>query len=83
MRESQKQEIEMPVEFGAATAEALMGHVVNGAQRQSDGAGHYAENLRYSYLEGKDMVSQSESLGHRIIEESGAGKSRNTGPSGT
>ena len=71
------------IELGTATAELLLLHATNGAQRQSDGAGHYAENLRYNYLEGKDMVSQAESLGHRIIEESGAGKSRNTAPSGT
>ena len=29
-------------------------HALNGAQRQADGAGHYAENLRYDYLEGKE-----------------------------
>ena len=52
-------------------------HALNGAQRQSDGAGHYAENLRYDYLEGKDKVSFSESTGVRHVEESGSGRTRN------
>lgn len=43
-------------------------HALNGAQRQSDGAGHYAENLRYDYLEGKANISAPESLGIRYIQ---------------
>ena len=43
-------------------------HALNGAQRQSDGAGHYAENLRYDYLEGKATMSFPESLGARYIQ---------------
>lgn len=43
-------------------------HAHNGAQRQSDGAGHYAENLRYDYLEGKANVSLTEGLGVRYIQ---------------
>lgn len=43
-------------------------HCLNGAQRQSDGAGHYAENLRYDYLEGKANVSLTEGLGVRYIQ---------------
>lgn len=43
-------------------------HALNGAQRQSDGAGHYAENLRYDYLEGKANVSLTEGLGVRYIQ---------------
>lgn len=43
-------------------------HAHNGAQRQSDGAGHYAENLRYDYLEGKHNVSLTEGLGVRYIQ---------------
>ena len=59
-------------------------HALNGAQRQSDGAGAYIENLRYDYLEGKNMVSQTESLGHRIVTESGSGRTRElTGAAGT
>lgn len=43
-------------------------HAHTGTQRQADGAGHYAENLRYSYLEGKDNVSLTEGLGVRYIQ---------------
>lgn len=43
-------------------------HALNGAQRQADGAGHYAENLRYSYLEGKDNLSMTEGLGVRYVQ---------------
>ena len=51
-------------------------HAHNGAQRQADGASHYAENLRYDYLEGKDKVSYAESTGVRHVEESGSGRVR-------
>lgn len=51
-------------------------HALNGAQRQSDGAGHYAENLRYDYLEGKNNQSVSEGLGYRVVTESGSGRTR-------
>ena len=43
-------------------------HAHNSAQRQADGAGHYAENLRYDYLEGKSNLSMSEGLGIRYIQ---------------
>lgn len=43
-------------------------HALNGAQRQADGAAHYAENLRYDYLEGKSNVSLTEGLGVRYIQ---------------
>ena len=43
-------------------------HAHNGAQRQADGAGAYAENLRYDYLEGKHNVSLTEGLGVRYIQ---------------
>lgn len=43
-------------------------HALNGAQRQADGASHYAENLRYDYLEGKSNVSLTEGLGVRYIQ---------------
>jgi len=43
-------------------------HALNGAQRQADGAQHYAENLRYDYLEGKANVSLTEGLGVRYIQ---------------
>ena len=52
-----------PVDYGL-----LKMHCLNGAQRQSDGAGHYAENLRYDYLEGKSNVSLTEGLGVRYIQ---------------
>lgn len=57
-------------------------HAHNGAQRQADGAGAYAENLRYDYLEGKNSVSFAESTGVRHVEESGSGRHRDIG-SGT
>ena len=43
-------------------------HVLNGSQRQADGAGHYAENLRYDYLEGKSNMSFTEAQGVRYIQ---------------
>lgn len=51
-------------------------HALNGAQRQSDGAGLYAENLRYNYLIAKDRVSFADSTGVRHVEESGSGRAR-------
>lgn len=70
--------IHLPPENGEPqTARKAMGpedygllkmHALNGAQRQSDGAGHYAENLRYDYLEGKANVSLTEGLGVRYIQ---------------
>lgn len=60
-----------PVSKGEAMNESDYGLLkmaaLNGAQRQSDGAGHYAENLRYDYLEGKSNVSLTEGLGVRYI----------------
>jgi hypothetical protein len=46
------------------------------AERRRQGADHYAENLRYGYLVGKDRVSFAESTGVRHVEESGSGRSR-------
>ena len=43
-------------------------HALNGAQRQSDGAAAYAENLRYDYLEGKANLSMTESMGPRYLQ---------------
>ena len=57
-------------------ATQLMVHAVNGAQRSADGAGAYAENLRYDYLEGKNGVSSAEAVGERRMDESGSGRSR-------
>jgi hypothetical protein len=51
-------------------------HVHGGSQRRADGADHYAENLRYAYLTGKDRVSFAESTGIRHTEESGSGSAR-------
>lgn len=53
-------------------------HCHNGAQRSADGVGAYLENLRYDYLEGKERVSSSESLGERRMDEAGAGRARQT-----
>jgi hypothetical protein len=53
-------------------------HCLNGSQRQADGAGAYAENLRYDYLEGKATVSFAESTGVRHVEESGSSRARET-----
>lgn len=44
--------------------------------RRIDGADHYAENLRYDYLEGKNTVSFSEGTGQRLATESGSGRTR-------
>lgn len=44
--------------------------------RRNQGADHYAENLRYGYLVGKDRVSFAESTGIRHTDESGSGAAR-------
>ncbi len=46
------------------------------ATRRLDGADHYAENLRYEYLEGKNSVSFMEGAGQRMATESGSGRTR-------
>lgn len=71
----------MPAEYADLppnVASQLMVHAMNGAQRQADGAAAYAENLRYDYLEGKNGVSSSEAVGERRMDESGAGRARET-----
>ena len=55
-------------EMGAEDYGMLKLHALNGAQRQADGAAHYAENLRYDYLEGKSNLSMTEGLGVRYIQ---------------
>ena len=57
-------------------------HAHNGAQRNADGAGIMAENLRYDYLEGKDTTSFAEGTGIRLVTESGSGAAR-SGVGGT
>ena len=46
------------------------------AERRTQGADHYAENLRYDYLVGKNRISFAESTGIRHTEESGSGRAR-------
>jgi len=46
------------------------------AVRRTDGADHYAENLRYDYLEGKHNVSFMEGTGQRVVTEAGSGRTR-------
>ena len=46
------------------------------AARRVDGADHYAENLRYDYLEGKNTVSFMEGTGQRVVTEAGSGRTR-------
>lgn len=56
-----------------------------GAVRRADGADHYAENLRYDYLEGKNTVSFMEGTGQRLVTEAGSGRTRaeTNNPAGT
>lgn len=56
-----------------------------GAVRRADGADHYAENLRYDYLEGKNTVSFMEGTGQRVVTEAGSGRTRaeTNNPAGT
>ncbi len=68
------------VDLPPNVANLLQGHLINGAQRQADGASAYAENLRYRYLEGKDQVSAAEAVGERRMEESGSGRARQLEP---
>lgn len=44
--------------------------------RRVAGGDLYAENLRYSYLIGKDRVSFAESTAQRVVSESGSGRAR-------
>jgi hypothetical protein len=64
------------VQIDAVSASLMHVHAANGAQRQADGAGHYAENLRYDYLFQKNRVSYADSMGVRHAEESGSGRVR-------
>lgn len=57
-------------------------HALNGAQQAANGMNIVLECIRFEHQESKNMVSQAEALGHRIVEESGSGKSRATEPSG-
>lgn len=68
----------MAVELPETVASLMTQHCMNGAQRQADGAGLYAENLRYAYLQGKDRISFAESTGVRHVEESGSSRARTT-----
>ncbi len=61
----------------------MMQHALGGAQRRADGADHYAENLRYGYLTGKDRISFAEATGIRHVNESGSGNTRNETNSGS
>jgi len=54
----------------------LHGAMNAAAQRRMDGSDHYAENLRYDYLEGKNTTSFAEGTGQRLVTESGAGRTR-------
>lgn len=53
-------------------------HAHNGAQQAANGFTAYLENLRYDYLEGKEMVDFAESMGVRHVDESGGGRARET-----
>jgi len=57
-------------------------HALNGSQQAANGMNIVLECIRFEHQEAKNMVSQAEALGHRIVEESGSGKSRATEPSG-
>jgi len=57
-------------------------HALNGAQQAANGFNALVEVIRYEHQEAKNMVSQAEALGHRIVEASGRGQSRGTEPSG-
>lgn len=46
----------------------LLEHGTAAHARRNDGADHYAENLRYDYLEGKQNVSLTEALGPRYLQ---------------
>ena len=72
--------METVVDLPPNVANLLQGHLINGAQRQADGAAAYAENLRYRYLEGKDQISPAEAVGERRMDESGSGRARDLQP---
>ena len=71
------------VELASNDYAMLKMHAMNGAQHAANGITALLEVIRYEHQESKSMVSQAEALGHRIVEESGSGKARNTAPSGT
>lgn len=64
------------VQIDSTSASLMHLHAANGAQRQADGAGAYAENLRYDYLFQKNRVNFADSVGVRHVEESGSGRTR-------
>ena len=68
--------VEAAVQIDAVSASLMHVHANNGAQRQADGAAHYAENLRYDYLFQKNRVNFADSMGVRHAEESGSGRTR-------
>ena len=63
-------------ELDTTSREMLRLHALNGAQRLADGAGLYAENLRYDYLIIKNQMNLAQSVGVRHVEESGSGRVR-------
>lgn len=68
-----------PVDLPGGIQSLLQQHSMVGAQRQSDGAEHYAENLRYNYL---TTAPTTNSNAERVVNESGSGRARtldNTG----
>jgi len=65
-----------PVDIPPGVASMLQQHIINGAQRQADGAAIHVEHLRTGYLIGKDRISFAESTGVRAVEESGSGRAR-------
>lgn len=71
------------VELAANDYAMMKMHALNGAQQAANGFNALVEVIRYEHQEAKNMVSQAEALGHRIVEESGSGKARSTAPSGT
>ncbi len=62
-----------PTDLPGGIQSLLQQHAVNGAQRQADGAAHYAENLRYGFLTSQASVGAK---AIQTLDESGSGRAR-------
>jgi hypothetical protein len=64
----------MPIELGNVTAEMMVTHALNGAQRQADAAANVAEQTRLGYLESKEKISVREAQAMQDVRTSGVAR---------
>ncbi|WP_166830921.1 hypothetical protein [Thalassoroseus pseudoceratinae] len=64
----------MPIELGSVTAEMMVTHALNGAQRQADASANIAEQTRLAYLESKEKISVREAQAMQDVRTSGVAR---------